>query len=62
MFIWPSEEVVGKLLEGMLKLVGINDQTMHVQSFDPVTRYEPQLSKATHVMTSVYGMKVKKQQ
>ena len=28
------------------------DHTIHVQSFDPVTTYEPQLSSAMHVITS----------
>lgn len=53
-FIWPSDEVVDALVREMFTPVVINDQTMHVQSFDPVTKYEPQLSKAMHVMTSEF--------
>lgn len=37
---------------GFALLLLFNDQTMQVQSFDPVTMYEPQLSNATQVITS----------
>lgn len=30
-----------------------NDQIIQVQSFDPVTKYEPHVSKATQVTTSI---------
>lgn len=55
-FIWPSDDVAVKLVDGMFTPVVINDHTINVQSFDPVTKYEPQLSNAMQVMTSgIYG-------
>lgn len=46
--------VVGGLAEPVPAVAEslVNDHTMHVQSREPVTRYEPQLSSATHVMMS----------
>lgn len=40
------------VVDAVLMLPLLNDHIMHVQSFDPVTTYEPQLSSAIHVMMS----------
>lgn len=52
-FSWPLD--VEKLPTYDMLFI---DQTMHVQSFEPVTRNEPQLSSARHVITSEWRMTV----